>query len=215
MKFRIDINGNRTTFSEKEDQILKENYLDIPVKRIASMLNRSECGINTRLRQLNLVIPQELADQRKASGMIRKGSIPPNKGKKQSEYMSAEAIERSKASRFQRQHIPHNAKNDWEEVQRKDSCGNLYWMIKLPENRKLIYKHIWIWEIENGKVASGYNVVFKNQNSLDCRIENLECISNSELMKRNSLHRFPEELRKIIQLKGALKRQINKIEKNG
>lgn len=37
-------------------------------------------------------------------------------------------------------------------------------------------------------------------------------LSNSELMSKNSMQRFPEELRQLIQLKGALKRQINKIE---
>lgn len=215
-KWKIEAMTGRTTFTPEEDEVLKGNYLDIPVKRLAALLNRSGCGINSRLRQLNLKIPPELAKQRKESGMIRKGAVPPNKGKKWEDIMSPEAIERCKTTQFKKNHLPHNSKKDFEEVQRKDSSGYMYLMIKLPENRKLIYKHIWLWEQENNrKLPAGYNIVFKNGNSLDCRIENLECISNAELMQRNTMHRFPEDLRKIIQLKGALKRQINKLEKNG
>jgi hypothetical protein len=35
-------------------------------------------------------------------------------------------------------------------------------------------------------------------------------VSNAELLNRNSAHRFGPDLFKIIQLRGALNRQINK-----
>lgn len=210
-EFRSKAMQDKTTFTPEEDAIIIDNYLDLPIKRIGKLIGRSYTGINGRLRQLGLSIPQELRDERKKMGMYRKGSTPANKGKK----MSSEVYERTKHTFFKKGNIPHNAKNDWEEVQRSDSSGRAYWRIKLPGKRKLVYKHIWLWEKEYGEVPTGYNIIFKNGNSLDCRIENLECISNAELMSKNSLHRFPEDLRKIIQLKGALKRQINKIEKNG
>lgn len=210
-KLRSQGMQSKTTFTLEEDAIIKENYLDLPIKALGNLIGRSYTGVNTRLRQLGLVIPQELRDERKKIGMFRKGSVPPNKGKK----MSPEVYEKAKHTFFQKNHIPHNAKNDWEEAKCRDSSGRTYWRIKLPGKRKLVYKHIWLWEEEYGKVPKGYNIIFKNGDSLDCRIDNLECISNAELMSKNSLHRFPEDLKKIIQLKGALKRQINKIEKNG
>ena len=212
-KWKIEAMIGKTSFTNDEDEFIKSNYLEIPVKTIASILNRSGCGISGRLKALGLKIPQELADARKAKGMYRAGQIPSNKGKKQIEFMTADAIEKTKATRFKKGHIPNNSKDDREEVKRRDTSGRFYWMIKLPENRKLVFKHIWIWEKENGPVPKGYNIIFKNGNSLDCLYENLECISNAELMVKNSLHRFPEELRSLIQLKGALKRQINKLEK--
>lgn len=214
-KFRIDSKGNKTSFSEEEDEVIKQNYLEIPIKTLAKIMKRSSCGIYSRLNHLGCIIPPELAEQRKISGMIKKGTAPPNKGKKQSEYMSPEGIEKSKASRFKKNHIPHNAKQDWEEILRKDYRGTKYWMIKLPENRKLIFKHIWLWESTYGKIPEGYNIIFKNGNSIDCKIENLECISDAELMQKNTIMNFPEDLKQIILLKGKIKRQINKIEKNG
>lgn len=208
-KFRSQAMQGKTTFTPEEDAIIFDNYLVLPIKTIARLIGRSHTGVNTRLRQLALIVPQELRNKHRENTLFRKGSIPPNKGKK----MSPEVYERSKHTFFKKNHIPHNAKEDWEEVQRKDKSGRRYWKIKLPGIRKLVYKHIWLWEQEHGEVPKGHNIIFKNGHSLDCRIENLECISNSELMSKNSLHRFPEDLRKVIQLKGALKRQINKIEK--
>jgi hypothetical protein len=57
-------------------------------------------------------------------------------------------------------------------------------------------------------------VVFKDGNQLNCIIENLECISNAELMQRNTIHRFPAELKSTIRLVNKLKRNINAKEQN-
>lgn len=208
-QFKIKGMSGRTTFTPKEDKYIKENYLTMPVKRIAKNLNRSHTGINTRLRQLGLEIPAELRVERRIKGMFRKGQVPPNKGQK----MSAEIREKSKHTWFQKGHLPINTVPDWEERIREEK-GRKYILIKIPGERKLKYKHIWIWEEHHGKkLESGFNIVFRNGNTMDISIENLECISDSELMSRNTLHRFPEELRSIIYIKGAIKRQINKIEK--
>lgn len=119
--------------------------------------------------------------------------LPMIEGKKQSEYMSADAIERSKQTRFKKGNIPHNALEVGSEVIRV-SKGLSYYMIKVPNQSKLVYKHTWLWEQANGAVPKGFNIVFKNGNSLDCRLENLECISNAELMERNTIHQYPPEL---------------------
>lgn len=53
---------------------------------------------------------------------------------------------------------------------------------------------------------------------MNCDVDNLYMISRSKQLKdENSLHaKYPAEVRTLIQLKGALKRQINKAtRKNG
>jgi hypothetical protein len=50
--------------------------------------------------------------------------------------------------------------------------------------------------------------VFKNGNKQDVRIENLEMISRQELMRRNTIHRYPPALKEVIRLAGKLKRTI-------
>jgi hypothetical protein len=40
---------------------------------------------------------------------FKKGHVPVNKGKKQTEFMTREAIERTKNTRFKKGHLPHNS----------------------------------------------------------------------------------------------------------
>ena len=215
LEFRRKAMIGRTSFTPQQSQFIIDNYLEIPIKTMAAILNKSGCGVSGRMRQLGLVIPQELADKRKADGMYRKGQIPLNKGKKQIEYMSAEAIEKTKATRFKKGQEPHNTLEDWQETIRTDKRHNRqYILIKIPGNRKIMYKQIYIWEQHNGiKLPKGNNIVFKDGNTLNCSIENLECITDAELMSRNTYHRYPKEIAELIQLKGALTRQINKQKK--
>jgi hypothetical protein len=41
-------------------------------------------------------------------------------------------------------------------------------------------------------------------------IDNLALVSRRELCRRNSIQRYPEELRELMRLKGRVMRQINK-----
>jgi hypothetical protein len=74
--------------------------------------------------------------------------------------------------------------------------------------------HVELWEQHHGKVPEGHAVCFINGDKTDLRIDNLECITRSELMARNTVHRLPKELAEICQLYGALNRQINQREKS-
>ncbi|HAD79044.1 MAG TPA: hypothetical protein DCF99_06070 [Flavobacteriaceae bacterium] len=206
LKFRSESKKGQTTFTTEEDEFIRENYLKIPVKTIATILSRSYCGVSGRLSEMNLIIPEEIIEQRKKDSFYKKGEKPWNTGKK----LTEEQRQKIEHTWFKKGNIPGNAKKDGEEVIRKDSKGREYWLIKVPEKTKLTEKHKWLWEKHNGKIPKGNNVVFINGNTLDCRIENLECITDAELMERNSVQRFPKDLRDIILLKGKLTRQINK-----
>lgn len=113
---------------------------------------------------------------------IKKGTPPPNKGKKQKEYMSKEAIDRTKATRFQKGHIPHNAVPIGYE--RLDKDGYIY--IKVEGKRKLVLKHRHVWEQHNEAIPKGYNIQFKDGNKHNCDINNLYIISRSEQMKNEN-----------------------------
>lgn len=75
--------------------------------------------------------------------------------------------------------------------------------------------HTLMWEAENGPVPRGHIVVFKDHNRERLVLENFELVTRGELMRRNSYHtRYPKEIGLVIQLKGALQRQINKRERS-
>ena len=74
--------------------------------------------------------------------------------------------------------------------------------------------HSLLWEKHHGPVPVGCIVVFKNGNK-NLHIDNLECISRAENMRRNSIHNIPKELADVCRLKGVLNRRINeRIKKN-
>lgn len=113
---------------------------------------------------------------------IKKGTTPPNKGKKQKEYMSKEAIERTKATRFQKGSIPPDAVPVGYE--RLDKDGYIY--IKVEGKRKLVLKHRHIWEKHFGTIPKGNNIQFKDGNKHNCDIDNLYMISRGEQMKNEN-----------------------------
>lgn len=215
-QFRNANKLGKTSFTKEEDQFIKDNFLTMPIKTMGNKLNRSGCGVIGRMRNLNLIVPGEIIQQRKIDSNFKAGHVPDNKGKKQIDYMTAEQIEKTMHTRFQKGHVPGNALDVGTEVTRTDKrSGKTYVMIKVEGNIKLMYKQIHVWETHNKKkLPKGFNIVFKDGNNFNCNIENLECISNAELMKRNTIQRYPFELKQQMRKIGKLKAIIKKIEKN-
>ena len=95
-------------FTPEEDQFLRDNYLTIPAKRMSKMLGRTEGAARQRMERLNVMMPTELRKKLQEESRYQKGHTPCNKGKKQTEYMSREMIEKTIATRFKKGHKPHN-----------------------------------------------------------------------------------------------------------
>ncbi|MNR41009.1 hypothetical protein D3C85_1593470 [compost metagenome] len=68
--------------------------------------------------------------------------------------------------------------------------------------------HSLIWEEANGEIPTGHIVVFRDRNSQHLVLENLELVSRAENMRRNTIHRYPPELKDTIRLLGKLKKKI-------
>lgn len=213
-KFKTQANIGRTSSTPEIDKVLREEYLITPVKTLAKKVGRSHCFVNIRLRQLGLIIPRQIIEQRKKEYRIKPGTVPPNKGRKQTEYMSAEAIERTKATRFRKGSRPQTWKegNGHISIRTDKRTGIRYQYIKLSDaNWVELHRHN--YEKEYGPVPKGMNVIFKDGNQMNCAIDNLELISNEDLMRRNSIHRYPSEINTSIRLLSKLNKKIKKNEK--
>ncbi len=70
--------------------------------------------------------------------------------------------------------------------------------------------HVMLWEERNGKMPPHCAVCFKDGNKANITIENLECITRTELMKRNTIHNLPRDLVELCQLKGNLTLALKK-----
>lgn len=102
-------------------------------------------------------------------GCFKKGHISHNKGKKQSEYMTDEQIDKSKATRFKKGNVPPNHRNIGDERVLKDG----YTEIKIAEPNKWILKHRYIWEQQFGALKKNETVEFIDGNKSNLSLDNL------------------------------------------
>jgi hypothetical protein len=81
--------------------------------------------------------------------------------------------------------------------------------------RRWIAVHRLVWEAAHGPIPKGHAVCFKaGQRTAvweDITADRLECIPRAELARRNHPRERSPELAKLVQLKGAITRQVNRI----
>lgn len=195
-------------FTPEEDKFLLDNYLTMPTKRMAKELGRTDSTARQRLHLLGVVVPPEIGEVFRKQSQIKKGTVPPNKGEKQSDYMSADSIARARATCFKKGNLPQNTKNDMDISIRTDRRGVDYKFIRVSLGEWIPLQR-YVWEKAHGPLPKGMKVIFKDGNPLNCDLDNLEALSSAELMKRNSYHNYPQPIAQVIQLRGALNRKIN------
>lgn len=129
-----------------------------------------------------------------------KGHTPHNKGKK----MPDDVYQKVKGTMWKPGHRPHNWKPDGTVLLRSD--GYLYY--KISDGNWILY-HQKIWMDVNGEIPKGSIVVFRDKNRMNCELNNLELITLTENIDRNTIRRYPEDVQQIIKLNAKLKRKIN------
>lgn len=191
--------GKPVTFTAEQDAFIKANYLIMPEKTIAKKISKSGFGVRLALKRLGLKIPREIIEKRIKESQYKKGRTPENKGKK----MPPDKYAKCAVTMFKKGNIPHNTNYDGHERISKD--GVIEVRVKLG---LYVAKHRLIWEKANGIIPKGHIVVFKDKNPLNCVLENLEMITREENMRRNTVHRYPPELKHVMKLTKKLERRI-------
>lgn len=215
----------RKNWTKEEEEKLAELYKEKTAKEIAEIMSLKVEQVKRKVFRLGLKKSKEWKINKSREiaknniafkkRQFKKGHVPYNKGKKLEEYATPEAIARMKKTQFKKGNKPKNTKPDYAESLVKQD-DTYYWKIKLPGKRRMVHKHIWLWEKHYGKIPKGKVVVFKDGDSVNnCTIENLECISRIELMLRNSKnHDYPKELipeyAKIAEVKNLINKKWQK-----
>jgi hypothetical protein len=164
----------RMKWTAEKDNTLRVLYASYPAKDVAEMMGIPEFSVRNRVHVLKL---KKFVNV----GQFAPGITPANKGKK----MPSEVYEKLKHTMFQNGNIPHNTKYDGCIVLRKKKNNEQYYWIRVALGKWRLYHHV-IWEMVYGPKPKGMIIAFRDGNSLNCRIENLELISRAENMKRNS-----------------------------
>lgn len=187
---------------EKTDKIAAD--LGLPVARIYS--KASWMGLAKTPEYLASPDAQRLrrGDNVGAACRFQKGHVPANKGVKGVSYPGMEATQ------FKKGQKPHT----WKPIGTERISEEGYLQRKVTATgyppRDWVGVHILLWREHHGEIPAGHKVVFKDRNKQNIIIENLELLSNAEMMKRNSFHNYPKEIVQLIQLRGVVQRQINK-----
>jgi hypothetical protein len=142
-------------------------------------------------------------DERGAKTRYPKGNIPWTKG------MKGLKIPGSEKGHFKKGHLPHNTKNDHDISVRNDAAtGRPYQWIRVALG-KWVHLHVHVWHNAHGDVPEGYVISFKDGDTMNATPENLQLITMAENMARNTIHRYPEDIKSAMRLLGRLKKKLN------
>lgn len=211
----------RRAWTADEDAVIRMLYPDTPTDAIAAVIERSISSTWQRARKLGLAKdPAYLASE--AAGRIRrgehkgrrcwfkKGHVPANKGLRRPGWGPG----RMKSTQFKKGVRQGIAVKLWKPIGTERVSKDGYRERKInndfPLQRRWRAVHLLVWEAANGPLPRGHAVAFRNRDKADIRLDNLELITRAELMRRNTYHRYPQPIPKMIQLIGAVQRKVNR-----
>lgn len=220
----------RTTWTAHSKDQLRDLYPDMPTERVAQILGRSISSVYGQAAALNLR-KSEAFNAGEHSGRIRRGrtelrmvatqfqpgAAPWNKGVPG----STGHHENTRATQFKARR-PEEAKNYLPIGSLRVTRDGILER-KMTDDRSIVPARRWtavhrlVWEAANGPVPEGHIIVFRpgqrSTQESEITADRLECISRAENARRNHPARKCPELAKLVQLKGAITRQVNRIAK--
>jgi hypothetical protein len=215
--------AQRRPWTALEEQLLRELYPDLPCVDVAALLDRSCLAVYQVARRLDL-FKSDAFHASDMSGRVQRGRLSP--AMKATQFKPGivpwntgthwVAGGRSAETRFKKGHKPQT----WVPVGsfRISGDGALERKVNdLPGPNHVRWHPVsrLVWEAANGVVAKGHMVVFKpgrkTQVLEEITLDRLECISRAENARRNHPRSSNPELAKLVQLKGAITRQVNRI----
>lgn len=172
---------------------LRAEYREKGIRTMARELCIGRNVCSRMMRDLGLKRTPEETQKIREKYCFKKGEKAWFKGKKLKDHLSPEAYEKMKKNHFKKGHKPWNT-SESDITIRNDKRGVPYYMKRISYGN-WAYLHVCIYESKHGKVPKGYNVVFKDGNTMNVEESNLEKISDAELMRRNIHDQDPEILK--------------------
>lgn len=193
-------------WTQRQLDYLQRHYADMTMAELKRRTGHAEKSIWQRAAAMGLRKSKDFLQEQgrrtakhpnSIATRFKKGREPFNKGKRDYEFRSPDAIARCAKTQFKPGHRPANAKPVGYERITDDG----YILIKVSMDSKMVLKHRWVWEQANGPIPKGYNIMFRDGNRLNCELSNLELISREEHARR-SIEKESLESRKARVEKG-------------
>jgi hypothetical protein len=215
----------RQPWSPEQIKLLKAEYADSSTADLARRLGHKINAVYQKANALGIKksaaffaseqagrIMRGKQDPRMRATQWTTGNNPWNKNRK-----GWDAGGRSAETRFQKGNLPHTTLQLGQyrlcegQLQRKTS------ETPGPNHKRWTPVSRLVWESAHGPVPPGHIVVFKpGRKTATLELitpDALECITRAENARRNHIRNKSPELAKLVQLKGAITRQVNRIVK--
>jgi hypothetical protein len=212
-------NRERKIWTAADDAKLSDLYATAHTREVAIILGCTKAAAERRAQKLGLHKDPEFLRKfcRLQPGCTppnkgKHGQPPPNKGLRRPGYFRG----RMRETQFKRGSMPWNTLPLWSF--RINTDGYLLLKTGKPgpkPNSGWEFVHKIIWEQAHGPLPSWRiaRLWWRDGDRTNCALSNLELVPGGEHMARTTLHNFPEPLKKVIILKGALRRRIRRMEK--
>lgn len=217
----LDFRG-RHRWTPAEDALLRKRYADEQTAGIARDLGLPVGRVYQRAHSLGLAksavffasdlsarIRRGRQDPRMIASRFPKGHVPANKGLRRPGWapgrMATTQFQKGRAATEARNYVPLGTERLSKDgyVERKVTDDP-----SLVPARRWKGVHIITWEAAHGPVPRGHCVAFIDGDKAHIALDNLECITHVERMRRNTIHRYPPALKQVIRLAGKLNRRI-------
>ena len=162
-------------YTDEMKQFILDNYKGRYNQELADLFNQ-KFNTNVTSRTIKYYKANNKLNSG-LSGKFRKGQTPHNKGKK----MPKEVYEKVKHTMFANGNVPPNHRPVGSERISKDG----YIEVKVAEPNKWRLKQRVVYEEAKGKIPEGCTIIFLDGNKRNFDIDNLRCITRSELLYLN------------------------------
>lgn len=211
------------TWPDEEIQILRDLYPDTPTQQIADQLGKGMTAVYRMANSMGLKksdafkasdasgrMTKENRIRRGLEYRFPKGHVPANKGLRRPGY----ARGRMAQTQFKKGGRTGAAVDLYKPIGTERVTKDGYLQLKvnddLPIHKRWEMVHRIVWVEHNGPIPKGHNIIFKDGNKLNFEIENLECVSRADWIKRHTLHNYPEPLKAMIHQLAGFRRKLNK-----
>lgn len=222
---------NGKPWTEPELAVLCKYYSDTPTHVIAQALGKSIDQVYRKAHRLGLKKSEAFmsgphagrlrqGDPAGRATQFTKGHTPWNKGMPGSTGLHPN----SKRTQFKKGQMSGAAQHNYAPIGSTRVSKDGILERKVTDDQNLYPAQRWVpvtrlvWEDVHGPIPPKHIVRFKPgmHTTVEEEItpDRLECITKAENMRRNSLHRYPKEIALAIQLRGALNRKINHVQKH-
>lgn len=195
-------------WSSQELEYLRKHYPDRNNADLARELNRTATSVMQCATKLKLSKSDEFKTS-PASGRRQPGQTPWNKGVPRSSGLHPNS-RKTQFKKGRTRNVTHPVgatrvnKDGYVEIKTGDEPFPV---------RQWEHYHRLVWTRHHGPIPKGCVVVFKpgkhTTNPEEIVIENLEMITRAELMERNTVHRYPAELRGAMIQIGRMRERLN------